>query len=314
MIGPVIGEGLLMALIERVKQVQSLINKNTIKRFIINVRFLLKITKFAGVCMVSTILLTISIEVYAESAKATLDNYVWEVIEDPIYPNWGENCNSIDELKYQNCLDKSLMIYNQKLIKKWQLSKYVSRKLNQTIITLLNHIEPIILDDKPVEDGDGLRYVYLLDRYDANKNWLYLSGQVYETNNTVLINLNTGFMQEFEGSHLTFSPDMTYAATVTIEFPGEESINLWKKDKHGDYQYEVTDNGDYYKFRQHFKFYDSRKYSPMVSQAEVNWITNSSLLVDFYFKMNDGDTATYRVRFNYVKANTESEWQMIPIK
>ena len=275
---------------------------------------ILKHLKLASNCIISAMIMTVSVAAQAELPKATMDDYVWDVIEKPVYPNWGKDCNSEDELKYQDCLDKSVVTYNRRLIKKWHLSKYVSRQLNQTTITLPNHTNPVVLTDEPVEDGDGLRYVYLLDSYDADKNWLYLSGQVYETNNTVLIDLNTGFIQDFEGSHLTFSPNMIYAATVKIEFPGEESVIIWKKDQYGSYQYDGKNDKDYDKFWQHLKFYNGSKSNPMVHKVEVEWITNESLLVDFYFKMNDNDTAAYRVRFNYVKTDPASNWQIIPIK
>ncbi|KRG33904.1 MULTISPECIES: hypothetical protein [unclassified Psychrobacter] len=265
------------------------------------------------ICMASALLLMLSVPAQADLPKAAMDDYVWEVLDKPVYPNWGENCSSEDERIYQDCLDKSLMIYNQRLIKKWGLSEYISRKLNKTIIKVPNH-DLIILMDDFAEGEKELRYVYLLDHYDADNNWLYLSGQIYETNNTVLIDLDSGFKQEFEGSHLTFSPDMTYAATVKVEFPGEENVMIWKKDKSDAYQYDEKNNRDYDKFRQHLKFYNGSEDSPMVRKVEVEWITNESLLVDFYFKMNDSDTAAYRVRFNYVKTDSASDWQMIPIK
>jgi len=263
------------------------------------------------ICMASALLLMLSVPAQADLPKAAMDDYVWEVLDKPVYPNWGENCSSEDERIYQDCLDKSLMIYNQRLIKKWGLSEYISRKINKTIIKVPNHGLIILMDDF-AEGEKELRYVYLLDHYDADNNWLYLSGQIYETNNTVLIDLDSGFKQEFEGSHLTFSPDMTYAATVKVEFPEEEVI-IWKKDKYGSYQYDKN-NMDYGNFRQHFKFYDSRKYSPMPYSAKLEWVTNNSLLVDFYFNMNEHDTIAYRVRFNYVKTEPTSDWQMIPIK
>ncbi|MCG3809582.1 MULTISPECIES: hypothetical protein [unclassified Psychrobacter] len=263
------------------------------------------------ICMASALLLMLSVPAQADLPKAAMDDYVWEVLDKPVYPNWGENCSSEDERIYQDCLDKSLMIYNQRLIKKWGLSEYISRKLNKTIIKVPNH-DLIILMDDFAEGEKELRYVYLLDHYDADNNWLYLSGQIYETNNTVLIDLDSGFKQEFEGSHLTFSPDMTYAATVKVEFPGEENVMIWKKDKSDAYQYDEKNNRDYDKFRQHLKFYNGSE--DKVRKVEVEWITNESLLVDFYFKMNDSDTAAYRVRFNYVKTDSASDWQMIPIK
>lgn len=263
---------------------------------------------FAVACMV------FSLTAYAELPKATINDYAWEIVENPIYPNWGEGCLSEDELKYQDCSDKSLVTYNQKLIKKWQLSKYVSRELNQTVISIPNLKKPIVLTDEPVGDGDGLKYVYVLDRYDTDKNWLYLSGQVYETNNTVLVDLNTGFTQEFEGSYLTFSPDMTYAVTVAAEFPGEEEVMIWQQDKNGSYQFDEKNNKDYTKFWQHLEFYNGNESKPIVHNVETKWITNNSLLVDFYFKINNEDTAAYRVRFNYVKPNHQSDWKIIPIK
>ena len=263
------------------------------------------------ICMASALLLMLSVPAQADLPKAAMDDYVWEVLDKPVYPNWGENCSSEDERIYQDCLDKSLMIYNQRLIKKWGLSEYISRKINKTIIKVPNH-DLIILMDDFAEGEKELRYVYLLDHYDADNNWLYLSGQIYETNNTVLIDLDSGFKQEFEGSHLTFSPDMTYAATVKVEFPGEENVMIWKKDKSDAYQYDEKNNRDYDKFRQHLKFYNGSE--DKVRKVEVEWITNESLLVDFYFKMNDSDTAAYRVRFNYVKTDSASDWQMIPIK
>ena len=263
------------------------------------------------ICMASALLLMLSVPAQADLPKAAMDDYVWEVLDKPVYPNWGENCSSEDERIYQDCLDKSLMIYNQRLIKKWGLSEYISRKLNKTIIKVPNHGLIILMDDF-AEGEKELRYVYLLDHYDADNNWLYLSGQIYETNNTVLIDLDSGFKQEFEGSHLTFSPDMTYAATVKVEFPGEENVMIWKKDKSAAYQYDEKNNRDYDKFRQHLKFYNGSE--DKVRKVEVEWITNESLLVDFYFKMNDSDTAAYRVRFNYVKTDSASDWQMIPIK
>ena len=265
------------------------------------------------ICMASALLLMLSVPAQADLPKAAMDDYVWEVLDKPVYPNWGENCSSEDERIYQDCLDKSLMIYNQRLIKKWGLSEYISRKLNKTIIKVPNPGLIILMDDF-AEGEKELRYVYLLDHYDADNNWLYLSGQIYETNNTVLIDLDSGFKQEFEGSHLTFSPDMTYAATVKVEFPGEENVMIWKKDKSDAYQYDEKNNRDYDKFRQHLKFYNGSEDNPMVRKVEVEWITNESLLVDFYFKMNDSDTAAYRVRFNYVKTDSASDWQMIPIK
>lgn len=270
--------------------------------------------KVSSTFIVSTLLLTLSVSAQMTLPKATIDDYVWDIIDESIYPNWAEDCDSEDELKYQDCLDRSLVTYNQRLIKRWQLSKYVSRKLNQTIVRLPNHTSPIILTDEPVEGGEVLKYIYQLDRYDAVNHWLYLTRQVYETNNTVLIDLDSGFIQEFEGSYLTFTPDMMYAVTVVAEFPGEENVIIWKKDKNGSYQFDENSNKDYDKFRQHLDFYNGSESNPMVRKVELEWITNNSLLVDFYFKLNDEDTAAYRVRFNYVKPDTKSDWQIIPIK
>lgn len=49
----------------------------------------------------------------------------------------------------------------------------------------------------------------------------------------------------------------------------------------------------------------------MVHKVDIEWVNNQSLLVDFYFKMNEDVTAAYRVRFNYVQPDPTSDWQII---
>ena len=73
------------------------------------------VVELTCVCMVSTLFLVVSVSVQANLPKATMDDYVWEVIEAPIYPNLGKTCNSKNELKYRDCLDQSTMIYNQNI-------------------------------------------------------------------------------------------------------------------------------------------------------------------------------------------------------
>lgn len=272
------------------------------------VKILVRIINQAAV-----IALLVAVSSTATAAQlATFEDYVWEIIEEPTYPNWGESCVDEDWLVYEDCLDKSLIAYDQELIKKWQLSKYVSREPNQTIIKLPNHKDPIVLTDESIEDSEVLKYVYLLDRYDAEKNWLYLIRRVYEADNTVMVDLDSGFIQEFEGSYLNFAPDMKHAVTVFAEFSGEENIIIWKKNQYGRYQFDNENSRNDDKFRQHLNFYNAIKNEPvMVHQVKTEWVTNESLLVDFYFKMNESDTAAYRVRFNYVKPTPTSEWQII---
>lgn len=261
--------------------------------------------------VITTLLVAISSTVIA-AQFATWEDYVWEIIEEPTYANWGASCVDEDPSVYEDCLDKSLVAYDQKLIKEWQLSKYVSREPNQTIINLPNHKDPIVLTDESVEDSEVLRSIYQLDHYDAKKGWLYLIRQVYETDNTVMVDLKSGFIQEFEGSYLNFSPSMKHAVTVTAEFPEEENIIIWQKDQYGRYQFDKEDSRNDVKFRQHLNFYNASKNEPVVvHQVKTEWITNESLLVDFYFKMNEGDTAVYRIRFNYIKPNPTSEWHII---
>ncbi|MEN6671197.1 hypothetical protein AAJP47_12565 [Psychrobacter sp. B38] len=47
---------------------------------------------------------------------ATMDDYDWEIIEEPTYPNWREACVDEEPLIYEDCLDKSLIAYEQALI------------------------------------------------------------------------------------------------------------------------------------------------------------------------------------------------------
>ena len=64
----------------------------------------------------------------------------------------------------------------------------------------------------------------------------------------------------------------------------------------------------------HIAYYNGEDVYKNVSRVNLEWVTDTSLLVDYYYTINYDDNAAYRVRFNYVKPDGQDEWQLIPIR
>ena len=56
------------------------------------------------------------------------------------------------------------------------------------------------------------------------------------------------------------------------------------------------------------------KGSPFLDSVSLNWLTNLPLLVDFYFKINDEDSAAYWVWLSVVKPHAQANGQIIAVK
>jgi len=68
------------------------------------------------------------------------------------------------------------------------------------------------------------------------------------------------------------------------------------------------------RFWQHLTYYNGEDFNGIAARVTLEWVTDTSLIADYYFKMNPKDTAAYRVRFNYVKPKVSDEWKLIPIR
>lgn len=178
------------------------------------------------ICMTSAILLMFSISVQADLPKATTDDYVWKVIDPARKSDYFDNECEYDSLVfYRKCLETSLEKHDNKLSGKWGLGNRVSREKDTIYIQVPSRSLPLVFRDELfAPDGQSHSYFSLYD-YDEKRQLLYLLRSFPEIESTVLVNLKTGFSQEFDGIDLSVSPDKERAITIE-RYVGEENITI----------------------------------------------------------------------------------------
>ena len=264
------------------------------------------------ICMTSAILLMLSMPAQADLPQATTDDYVWKVLDPARKSDYFDNECEYDSLvSYRKCLEISLEKHDNKLSKKWGLGNRVSREKDTIYIQVPSRSLPLVFRDELfAPDGQSHSYFSLYD-YDEKRQLLYLLRSFPEIESTVLINLKTGFSQEFDGIDLSVSPNKERITTVE-RYIDEENITIWQKQKEGDYQ--IVYESDPSELKAHLAFYQNRDQRHSFEDIDIEWEDKDSVLVDFYYLINETDDTGYRVRFSLVKNASSSDWQMIPIK
>ena len=264
------------------------------------------------ICMTSAILLMLSMPAQADLPKATMDDYVWKVLDPTRNSNYFDDKCEYDSLVfYRKCLETSLEKHDNKLSGKWGLGNRVSREKDTIYIKVPNRSLPLVFRDEMfAPDGQSHSYFSLYD-YDEKRQLLYLLRSFPEIESTVLINLKTGFSQEFDGIDLSVSPNKERITTVE-RYIDEENITIWQKQKEGDYQ--IVYESDPSELKAHLDSYQNRDQRHSFENVDIEWRSKNSVLIDFYYLINETDDVGYRVRFSLVKNASSSEWQMIPIK
>ena len=264
------------------------------------------------ICMTSAILLMLSMPAQADLPQATTDDYVWKVLDPARKSDYFDNECEYDSLvSYRKCLEISLEKHDNKLSEKWGLGNRVSREKDTIYIQVTSRSLPLVFRDELfAPDGQSHSYFSLYD-YDEKRQLLYLLRSFPEIESTVLINLKTGFSQEFDGIDLSVSPNKERIITVE-RYIDEENITIWQKQKEGDYQ--IVYESDPSELKAHLAFYQNRDQRHSFEDIDIEWEDKDSVLVDFYYLINETDDTGYRVRFSLVKNASSSDWQMIPIK
>ena len=264
------------------------------------------------ICMTSAILLMLSMPAQADLPQATTDDYVWKVLDPARKSDYFDNECEYDSLvSYRKCLEISLEKHDNKLSEKWGLGNRVSREKDTIYIQVPSRSLPLVFRDELfAPDGQSHSYFSLYD-YDEKRQLLYLLRSFPEIESTVLINLKTGFSQEFDGIDLSVSPNKERIITVE-RYIDEENITIWQKQKEGDYQ--IVYESDPSELKAHLAFYQNREQKHDFEDVDIEWQGKNSVLIDFYYLINETDDVGYRVRFKVVKSVKASEWQVIPIK
>jgi len=248
----------------------------------------------------------------ADLPQATTDDYVWKVLDPARKSDYFDNECEYDSLvSYRKCLEISLEKHDNKLSEKWGLGNRVSREKDTIYIKVPNRSLPLVFRDEMfAPDGQSHSYFSLYD-YDEKRQLLYLLRSFPEIESTILINLKTGFSQEFDGIDLSVSPNKERIITVE-RYIDEENITIWQKQKEGDYQ--IVYESDPSELKAHLDSYQNRDQRHSFENVDIEWRSKNSVLIDFYYLINETDDVGYRVRFSLVKNASSSDWQMIPIK
>lgn len=280
--------------------------------FILTAIAALAVATSIRIFMTSVILLMLSMSAQADLPKATMDDYVWEVLDPVRNSNYFDNqCEYNSLVSYRKCLGRDLEKHDNKFSEKWGLSERVSREKDTIYIDVPNRSLPLVFRDELfVPDGQSHSYFSLYD-YDEKRQLLYVLKSFPEIENTILINLKTGFSQEFDGIDLSVSPNKERIATVE-RYIGEENITIWQKHREGRYQ--IVYESDPSELKAHLAFYQNRDQKHDFEDVDIKWQGNDNVLVDFYYLINETDDVGYRVRFKVVKSVKASEWQIIPIR
>lgn len=261
--------------------------------------------------------LSYGLAAWADLPKATLDDYVWEILpaQQEVYSG-EEVCEYPSFAAYQRCRERLAEAHDNQLSKKWKIADQVTRKKATLVITLPNRNLPLTFYDYQDAQYEDANYSYHLIKYDQTKKLLFIQKQRWETSDTAVVDLATGFTQEFEGTDLSFSPNQQHAVTVET-YPTGEAIMIWQQQTDGRYEQVALTDDFHLGFHDHLAFYNGsgdERANVTIYQVKMNWLSNTHLLVDFYYKISDQDSAAYRVRFNVVKPTLHSSWQIIPIK
>lgn len=260
-------------------------------------------------------ILFIPITAAAEKSQATIDDYVWKVLEPARNSNYFDNkCEYESLVSYRKCLRSSLQTHDNQLSKRWGLKDYVVREKDTLYIEVPNRTFPLAFrDEQYFIDAQSHSYFSLYD-YDKSRQLLYLLRSFPEGESTILIDLKTGFSQEFYGIDTNVSPDQNRIASVE-RYEGAENITILEKlDNTSDADYKIVYESEVEELKKHLAFYQDESRINNLEDIDIKWQDNNTVIVDFYYLINTSDDVGYRVRFKVNKPNQQSDWQLIPIK
>ena len=256
----------------------------------------------------------------AETApRATMSDYVWEVLPQEAYPYEAfTKCYELEvaydaagESAYDTCMYDIAEARDNGLSKEWGLSETLAREKDTIFIKVPNRRLPLTFREhhSPDDESSNLQ----LQDYDADNKILIIKEEWSESASAVFVDLTTGLNQELNGVQPTFSPSRDYVATVT-QYGTETYINIAEKQASGYYAVESEADGNADILEKHIAYYNGENTYKYTSRVNLEWVTDTSLLVDYYYTINYDDNAAYRVRFNYVKPDGQDEWQLVPIR
>ena len=239
---------------------------------------------------------------------------IWIKVAAPVAIDWYEDSCRYDHTEYQtftdyeNCIFESLAQADNAQSRKWGLSDRVIREKDTIYINTPNHKQPLVFKDYLEPFEEEYRAHYQLQDYDKSHHLLQLLHTMYETQATVIVDLNTGRWQELYATNLKFSSDMNQV----VGFNGRQGVTrdiiIWerqKADNDGRYATIFASNELYE------QDYDNDKKHEVYEARDISWTSDNKVNVDFYYRVNPTDTVAFRVRYIYAADNKEGKWQRV---
>lgn len=264
------------------------------------------------------ILTVLSSPAGAELPKAAMSDYVWTVIDKPTIDD-DSGCSYNGDAKFdaqhQRCLYNEREQMDNTLSQQWGISDKVVREKDTIYINVPNRKHPLVFKDNAIfSDYDDSSH-YNLEHYDQSRQLLFLHENLYESENIVMINLATGFWQDFYQRKLYVSPNMKYIASFESEMGATEDINIWQlqdSDYHKGYYKKVyNSHTDTKIFENRRTFYQADKANSVYDAETITWTNNSEFSADYFYKLTLEDSAAFRVRYSFRYDDKSGEWQVL---
>lgn len=246
--------------------------------------------------------------------KPSTGEEIWIKVAAPVAIDWYEDSCRYDHTEYQtftdyeNCIFESLAQADNAQSREWGLSDRVVREKDTIYINTPNHKQPLVFKDYLEPFEEEYRAHYQLQDYDKSHHLLQLLRTMYETQATVIVDLNTGRWQELYATNLKFSSDMNQV----VGFNGRQGVTrdiiIWerqKADNDGRYATIFASNELYE------QDYDNDKKHEVYEARDISWTSDNKVNVDFYYRVNPTDTVAFRVRYIYAADNKEGKWQRV---
>ncbi len=250
---------------------------------------------------------------------AAMDDYDWVVMETPVDPAmYNYDCQN--DYKYetydalQNCLHNLREDADNVLSKQWSISDKVVRERNAIYIKVANRKNPLVFVDYSSPYEEDFNPYYSLQDYDKSRKLLTIHQIFYEGESLTVVNLVTGFWQDFSLRKLSISPDMRYIVGFESEMGATEHVNILERQDSGYYEgyykkvYSSSDDSKNYD--NHKKFYQADKAQQVYDSEIFTWVNDDKFYADSFYKLNEADLAAFRVRYTFIKNASTDKWQL----
>ncbi|WP_230656221.1 hypothetical protein [Psychrobacter sp. I-STPA10] len=266
----------------------------------------------------------------ATPLTASMNDYVWIALDkkseadhhqDDCHNNNSNNSDKDDSYSTLHpdlhCLYPTHGRIDNELSKKWGMSDKVIREKDTLYVTVPNRQYPLIFkDDAYIYDDPENIYksYYFLEQYDKSQQLLYLQNHSTVSKKDVIVDLATGFWQDFYGSHLQLSPNKQYAANFDRDAELTRDINIWERHQDGYYKgyfHPIDKLKNQEQLRQlDYDYYQTDSTHEVENLRQITWVNNNKFYVDYFHKIHDEDTVAFHIRHTFLHDAVSGQWYM----